>query len=186
MDKVLDFISRFGVLMIVVFAIAILVWLIVLMTRLSSHKSLIVAALDNRKNLVASINKNTLEVSESVDHEDTVTPDTIRAYEKRFNEICSSYEVCSQLITLFPLMGILGTVAGLMLQLDKSGADIALIKAGLDVALSTTFAGLVAAIILKAIAVLGPSRIIFDTDIMISDYNKKVDNALRLKNITEE
>ena len=57
---------------------------------------------------------------------------------------------------------------------------------GLGTALSTTFYGLVSAIVLKTVATLLPAKTIYDTDIMLSDYNKKLDNAIKLNNISEE
>ena len=57
----------------------------------------------------------------------------------------ASYVVCSQLIAIFPLLGILGTVWGLVM----GGIDADMILEGLATALYTTLAGLIASIFLK-------------------------------------
>lgn len=59
----------------------------------------------------------------------------------------SNYVVCSQIIAIFPLLGILGTVFGLVM----GGIDADMLLEGLSTALYTTLAGLVASIILKFI-----------------------------------
>ncbi len=59
----------------------------------------------------------------------------------------SNYVVCSQIIAIFPLLGILGTVWGLVM----GGIDADMLLEGLSTALYTTLAGLVASIILKFI-----------------------------------
>ncbi len=58
------------------------------------------------------------------------------------------YVVLSQLIALFPLLGILGTVWGLVLS-GGSGVDVTEMMNGLGMALWTTLVGLVCSIILK-------------------------------------
>ena len=60
----------------------------------------------------------------------------------------ASYVVMSQLIALFPLLGIFGTVLGLIMG-DISDLDTML--GGLSMAMWTTLVGLVCSIILKAI-----------------------------------
>ena len=69
--------------------------------------------------------------------------------------------------------GILGTVAGLMIQAGSSN-DMSAIVGGLNTALDTTFFGIVFAIILKFVEAVFPSRIINSTEIMLDDFNKKM------------
>ena len=66
-----------------------------------------------------------------------------------FNAAFAEYVALSQLITLFPMLGILGTVWGLV----RSGniSDIDQLVTGLGMALSTTLVGLICAIFLKGI-----------------------------------
>ena len=149
--------------------------------KLSVQKSHIIDAM-NRKNIKAMINRRTLEVEEANEN-NTVTPDTIRDYEKRFNTVCSRFNVYVQLIPIFPLLGLLGTVVGLMLEVN--GGDIEQMMGSLNVALMTTFSGLIWAIVLKTIVAFSPSKTINDVEIMLDDYDKKLDNSLRFGNFTD-
>lgn len=149
---------------------------------LNSHKKSIREIL-HKKSTKSSINKKTFELNEE-EVEENITPDTVREYERKFNQTCSRCNVYNQLISLFPLLGILGTVLGLMLQVNTE--DLTKMIASLDVALESTFWGLIFSIILKFFVVLAPAKIIDDVEIMLEDYDKKFNNALALKNITEE
>ena len=77
----------------------------------------------NRKNKETYLNAATGEVEER-EKSEAVTPDTIRDYEKSFNEVVSGYNACTQFIPLFPLLGILGTVSGLVIQLKAQNIDL--------------------------------------------------------------
>ncbi len=146
--------------------------LLVIAAKLANVKSHIEDAL-NRKLVVPRFNKETRELEESVRHDET-SPETIRKYTTDFSGKCAWYEVFSQLISLFPLLGILGTVAGLMIN-TRGGQDV---FSGLNTALDTTFYGLIAAIVLKFIAVLLPANVINKTEIILDDYDKKLNNIV--------
>nr|MCR4745175.1 MotA/TolQ/ExbB proton channel family protein [Lachnospiraceae bacterium] len=134
------------------------------------------------KNTRTYLNKNTKEIEDqSVDEK--VTPDTIRELQTEFYKTCSWHEAYAQLIPVFPLLGILGTVSGLMAQLGSQGVEG--MVDSLNGALGSTFWGLIAAIILKFLDAAFSSRIINDTEIILDDYEKKIDNAVRLGNISE-
>ena len=158
------------------------VFLIINLIKIINHKDRIKDALD-RKNVKSSIDKKTHEITD-VDISEAVTPDTIRGYETNFNKAVAWFNSLAQLIPVFPLFGILGTVAGLMLQLQAEG-DIEKIANGLDVALRSTFWGLLWTIGLKILISLTSARIIEDTEILLEDYNKKFDNSVKLGNITD-
>ncbi len=103
--------------------------------------------------------------------------DTIHSYENKYNGTKSVYETISQLIPVFPLMGILGTVAGLMAQTTASNsADIV---GSLNVALGSTFWGLIASIILKLVITLFNARVINSVDNMLDAY----DTTIRTRSI---
>lgn len=76
---------------------------------------------------------------------DAYTWEETLEYKEEFNKIQIIYSTFGQLVPIFPLLGILGTVAGLIQQLD----DIEKMKEALTLSMSTTFWGLVAAIVLK-------------------------------------
>ena len=127
----------------------------------------------NRRNKKYHTNRDTGELDETDDTDAAVTPDTIRAAEKDFNSVCSWHNALAQLIPIFPLLGVLGTVYGLMQQV--SAADIESMLNSLDVALGTTFVGLIFAIVLKAYDALGPSRKISDAEVLLDDFDKKME-----------
>ena len=112
-------------------------------------------------------NKHTHELEEEDDESENtlVTVDTIRRKESEFNGLCSEHGIYEQLIPIFPLLGILGTVAGILNQND------------MNLALETTLWGLVFAIGLKALDALFPSRIINDVEVKLDDFDRKLELA---------
>ncbi len=64
-----------------------------------------------------------------------------------FNNVQIKYSIFEQFVPVFPLLGILGTVAGLIMQLG----NIDQMREALALSMSTTFWGLIAAILLKII-----------------------------------
>lgn len=75
-------------------------------------------------------------------------------YLETFTQIRVNYDVLEQLIPIFPLMGILGTVAGLIPMLGNPE----MMKEAMAVSMYTTFFGLIAAIVLKAIDALAVGK----------------------------
>ena len=100
---------------------------------------------------------------------DAYTWEEILEYKEEYNKIQLIYQTFEQFVPIFPLLGILGTVAGLIQQLDH----IDQMRDALAVSMSTTFLGLIAAVIalmfgivLGSIAALRRNKII-DRIIMI-------------------
>lgn len=116
MDRFLTLISENMNVIINIAGLAVLFLLIYNLSRINNHKDRIKDAL-GRKNTKSTINKKTHEIMDE-DIEETVTPDTIRGYETDFNKSVALFNSISQLIPIFPLFGILGTIAGLILQLQ--------------------------------------------------------------------
>ena len=75
-------------------------------------------------------------------------------YLEAFNKTQLRYSIFEQFIPIFPLLGILGTVSGLIQQLG----DVEQMREALAVSMSTTFWGLIAAISLKIVDALFVSR----------------------------
>ncbi len=148
-------------------------------TRLLSHRNTIMEAV-NRKNTNSYYNKNTGEL-EDRDISEAVTPDTIRNYERRFNADVSNFNAFSQIIPVFPLLGILGTVAGLIMLMMQEGVEA--ISLSMDVALRSTFWGLVWTIALKIFIALFSKKVIDDTEVTLEDYDKKFNNSYMQGNI---
>lgn len=126
-----------------------------------------------RRNKKYIKNKDTRKLEEEDDDDSSVSPDTIRSHEKDFNNACSLHNMYAQLIPIFPLMGVLGTVVGLIKNV--SATETAQMLDSLDIALYTTAAGLICAIVLKVFDVFCPSKVINDVEVMLEDFNKKLD-----------
>lgn len=134
------------------------------------------------KRIKTYISKKTREMNDQ-EEEGSVTPETLRPYEKEFYKIRSRYDMYTQLISIFPLLGILGTVSGLMSQVVAEDMDA--LNASLDIALGSTFWGLVFAIFLKPLIVMFPGRIIDEIEIMLDNWFEKYNDAISQKNISE-
>ena len=183
MVLILQLISNYATEGIIILGVIIAGLLCINGLALASQKSRIVEALE-RRNKKYKVNGDSKEIEESDDDSASITPDTIRKYETDFNKKCSWHSVLVQLIPIFPLLGILGTVAGLMLEIQSS--DIEGMMNSLDIALSTTFFGLIFAILLKFIEAIFPSRIIYDVEVMLDDFDKKLNIAEMFQKFKEE
>ena len=77
-----------------------------------------------------------------------ITYDKGKLYENRdkYYVIYADYVALSQMISIFPLLGIMGTVLGLVMN---TTSDVEQLVSGLGMALWTTLAGLVFSIFLK-------------------------------------
>jgi len=179
----LEFISNYGTAGIIILGIVIAVCLLWNGVALSNQKSRIEEAL-KRRNYIYTLNAESKEMEENEDESASITPDTIRKYETEFNVKCSWHGVLVQCIPVFPLLGILGTVAGLMLQIQANGIDAML--ESLNVALDTTFWGLIFAILLKIMEAVFPSRVIYDVEVMLDDFDKKLNMAEMFAKFKEE
>lgn len=179
----LQFIQNYGNALIIVLGMTILILLIVNGVHLLNRKSRIEEALFSRerKYFKDALSK---ELSEEEDENTKATPDKIRSLATAFNATCSWHDVLAQIISIFPLLGILGTVAGLILQVNAG--DIATMLGSLDTALGTTFWGLVFAILLKVLDTLFPSKVINTVEVMLDDFDKKMSLAEMFQSIRED
>ncbi len=176
----LQFIKENVTGIIIICGIALFVLIMINGSKLSQHKSRIDEAV-SRRNKKYGLNPSDGTVIDEDDEDAAITPDTIRKFERDFNKTCALHSVLSQLIPIFPLMGILGTVAGLMLE--SQAVDIEGMMGSIDVALDSTLWGLGFTILLKIADTVFPSRIIEDVDILLDDYSKKLDLADMIQKI---
>lgn len=170
MNPVLEFISKYGNGLIIVMGLVLLGFMIWNTGELSKDKRDIKKLL-TRNNKKYRINRERRSLDEEEDTDNSVTADTVRDSENVFNKNCSLHGVLAQLIPVFPLFGILGTVAGLILNVDAN--DMSALKDSLGTAMWTTFYGLVFAIGLKIVDAIFPSRIISDVEVMLNDNDRK-------------
>lgn len=161
--------------------IAILVWMLLNASKLSSHRSLVEAALTMTN--IKTIYNTQLHAFENDTQKEQVTPDTMREYEKTFNELSVTHATIASLIPVFPLLGILGTVVGLMQQ-SQGLSDVNVVIAGLDTALTSTFFGLIASIVLKLVDTFLPAKMISETELIFENYDKKLNTAIMLGNVS--
>lgn len=103
-----------------------------------------------------------------------IDEDEMRKHYDTFNKHCAWYNVCTQAIPLFPLMGVLGTVLGLVGQVN-AGTNAEEIFGSLGLALNTTITGIVVSLILKGVDLLFLSYIIVRTDGIFTNYYKKME-----------
>lgn len=183
MNVILNFIKNYGTVGIIIFGLFIAIMLIANGIKLSDRKKRIEDALlrKDTKYYIDAVNK---ELTEQEDENTIATPDKIRAMVTEFNHVCSWHDILVQFIPIFPLLGILGTVAGLMLEVQSG--DIVSMLGSLNTALDTTFWGLFFAIILKAIEALLNSQMINSVEVMLDDFDKKMGLAEMFQSIQNE
>lgn len=99
---------------------------------------------------------------------DTYTWEDTQVYLEDFNKILMKYDMFGQFVPIFPLLGILGTVAGLIEKLS----DISEMQAALSTSMSTTFFGLIAAIVLKLVDALLVSRRINERSLYFDTFEQ--------------
>lgn len=154
--------------LIAVFGILVLIELIVVGNRLKKHAQEVSQKLFAMKftgvkqSRALDLKQRAMSISKRED---------LYSLRKTFDELCAKYTTWAQMIPIFPLLGILGTVAGLILQVQA--ADAAAIYSALGLALSSTFYGLIAAIILKIVEAAVVLSKINSIDNMYSDYEIK-------------
>lgn len=104
-----------------------------------------------------------------------------------FNRASSVYLSFTQLITIFPLLGLFGTICGLLPGLSQmTSNDMTGLYASLSVALVSTFFGLIASIILKLYIALKSSKIINDIECQLVEIDRKYENLLNNNKIFQQ
>lgn len=104
----------------------------------------------------------------------------VSEYMKDFNNIQVSYKIVAQLVPVFPLLGLLGTVWGLMKEISGmtevaagQPIDTSLLISGLSTAMVTTFAGLVMAIAFKIIDSLLVSKKMYRMELFFDTFERE-------------
>ena len=108
---------------------------------------------------------------------DTYSWEDTLNYLEDFNKTKVSYSIFAQFISIFPLLGILGTVSGLMSSFAGDVANVVNIASGLGDALVTTFLGLIAAIVLKIFDAVFVSRKINDLELYFETFEQNYEIA---------
>ncbi len=102
---------------------------------------------------------------------------------KEYQEKVKYYSAFSMVIQLFPLLGILGTVAGLYVAMSQNQS----VYTGVEFALSSTILGIIFAVVFKVFDVILVSGFINYIDDGISRYEKvySIDNEDARKGLEE-
>ncbi|MCR5738244.1 MAG: MotA/TolQ/ExbB proton channel family protein [Lachnospiraceae bacterium] len=109
--------------------------------------------------------------------------DTLNFLES-FNKIKAKYSMWGQMVPIFPLLGLLGTVIGLMMQLGQGiGTDGQLDAMALS--MTTTFCGLVVSIILKVFDALVVGKAINSRQLYFDAYESNYHMVIDKKTVEE-
>ena len=104
---------------------------------------------------------------------DAYTWEETLEYKEEYNKIQLIYQTFEQFVPIFPLLGILGTVAGLIQQLD----NIDQMRDALALSMSTTFLGLIAAVVLKFADALFVSRTVNTMEMYFDTFEQNYQMA---------
>ncbi|MCQ2402017.1 MAG: MotA/TolQ/ExbB proton channel family protein [Lachnospiraceae bacterium] len=110
--------------------------------------------------------------------------DDVNTFKGEYSDICAEYSTCASLVPVFPLLGILGTVAGLILQVETQ--DVGAIFSALNTALSSTLYGLLAAIILKAFESFAIASKMNHIDADLENFELIFNTAVAYRRLDEE
>ena len=103
-----------------------------------------------------------------------------------FNALGAKYSSWVQIISLFPLMGLFGTILGLIPGLVAvANQDLEPLYSALSTALFSTFWGILAAMILKAYIAFGPSKHINEIESKLAENDRKFHNMEAFNKYTE-
>ena len=94
----------------------------------------------------------------------------------QYTKLAVKYAMFTNLISVLPLLGLLGTIGGLMPGLRAVKAqDFDTLYSSLSTALTSTFLGLIATIGLKAFAYIFPDKKVNEIEIQFEEIDRKYD-----------
>ena len=109
----------------------------------------------------------------------SIDEDDVILQRRSFEEQCAEVDSLVQLIPVFPSLGILGTVVGLMLQMNAEGIDK--MTDAIATALSSTLFALIMTIFLKVYIALKVSKIINETEIEFANNDRYHQDYIELR-----
>ena len=115
MNAVISFISQYFNVFIFILGFVILGGIVVLSVILMNQRNEL-TDMSKGTRVSTSVNPSTLETRH--DHYTTVSREDLGIKRAAFNRHCSLYQLFTQMIPVLPLMGILGTVAGLITEVS--------------------------------------------------------------------
>ncbi len=103
-----------------------------------------------------------------------------------YNAVAGRFHSCVQSISIFPLLGLLGTVWGLIPGLAAvNTGDIEVLYSSLSTALYSTLVGIVWSIVLKFYVAYGPSPLALSIENNFAENDRQYDLSLAFNKITE-
>ncbi len=181
MDQLLLFVDHYINHIIVLMGVGVLAALIICGVVLSNLRHSMEEQLLGKANVHTMVNPSTLAATQ--EHYATVSREESANQRTAFNKWCTVYYVCAQLISVLPLLGILGTVAGLILNVRAQDLDA--VFASLNTALSSTLLALFFAIILKVIDSFSTSRIIYQIETLFEAFDRRFRDAIDMGHFHE-
>lgn len=119
---------------------------------------------------------------------DTVKFNAMDKPREEFDESCARYSAWVQMITLFPLLGLLGTIIGMIpgLQEMAGSGNVDSLYSCLSVALTSTFYGLIASIFLKFITSCFVDTLVDKIDAIFVEYDRQLNIVATFRGDCEE
>lgn len=153
--------------------------------------------IDLKNHMVSNMSKlnpvmNSKKVTRQMDREGTmkvvtgtsISAGDINSLQKDFDHIRVKHNTVSQLIPIFPSLGILGTVAGLMYQTQAEGLEQ--MTASIALALSSTLLALLFTVALKTYMALSVSKDLSEIEVIYRDYDRYRQDLVDKVKLSEE
>lgn len=103
-----------------------------------------------------------------------------------FEKQSVEYTMFVGFISILPLLGLLGTVWGLIPGLSAAqDGNMEKLYSSLSTALTSTFTGLIGTILLKFYVSVWPEKLINRIDMLFEQIDRRTDNAIEMKRIDE-
>ncbi len=114
-----------------------------------------------------------------------VDPEAMDNVREQFNAESTKYLSLVQMVSLFPMLGLFGTVLGLIPGLAAmSGGDVKRLYEALCTALISTFLGLLFGIVLKAYVSLGHSKTINTIENTLDENDRKYNLLINFNKVS--
>lgn len=114
-------------------------------------------------------------------------PEAMNDLRDKYHAAIADYMTYVQFISLFPLLGLFGTVVGLIPGLKAvNEGNLEVLSGSLSTALISTLIGLVISIFLKVYVGYGPSRLTENIENNFEETDRRYDYALGFGKVTRE
>lgn len=108
----------------------------------------------------------------------------INKLRERYDEICVEFDTITQLVSIFPSLGILGTVIGLMCQVQAQGIDQ--MTDSIALALSSTCLALLITVAMKVYMAFSTSKELSSLEVKYRSYERERQDYVDKVKLSEE